>query len=476
MPDCGYSNLRTTESGIDVMPSIDLSPSLSLRKRAIFAGAWNLGALVTSQAIRLGGNLIMARLLMPEMFGIMVIATTVSVVLHLLSDAGLRQNIIQSPRGDDPVFLNTVWTVQIVRGFVLFVSTLLIAGFAWFAQTINLWSPESTYAAPELPLVLALTGFSAVLYGLQSTKVDVAVRAFQQKKVVLAEFASQISGLLVMLVIGYFTRSIWSLVGAGLVAALVSTLLGHIWFQGPPNRLLWDRTALKELVVFGRWILLSSAVGVLAMNGDRIWFGGSMSAAELGVYSIAVLILGAFALGVQRLVGAVALPAFSEATRNNDTVRFRALYYRFRLIIDIALLFACGLFWTISPLIIHWLYDERYAEAGNMMAVLSLSFFTLRYTVSHQAWLAQGLTKFQAMDNIIRALSLWVLLPLLLAIGGVKYAIWGVALHTFPTLVLIVYVNRRIGLFDLKRELAVLPMVLVGIGCGELVLGIAKWL
>ncbi|WGK88504.1 oligosaccharide flippase family protein [Pseudomonas migulae] len=458
------------------MPSVDISPSLSLRKRAIFAGAWNLGALVTSQAVRLGGNLIMARLLMPEMFGIMIIATTVSVVIHLLSDVGLRQNIIQSPRGDDPVFLNTVWTVQIVRGFILFASTLLIAGLAWFAQVINLWSPGSTYAAPELPLVLAITGLSALIYGFQSTKVDVAVRAFQQKKVVLAEFASQISGLLVMLVIGYFTRSIWSLVGAGLVSALVSLLLGHFWFKGPHNRLQWDRSALQELVVFGRWILLSSAVGVLAMNGDRIWFGGSMSAAELGVYSIAVLILGAITLGAQRLVGAVALPAFSEAARSNDTVRLRALYDRFRLIIDIALLFICGLLWVISPLIIHWLYDERYAEAGNMMAVLSLSFFILRYGVAHQAWLALGLTKYQAMDNIIRAISLWVLLPLLLAVGGVKYAIWGVALHTFPTLVLIVYVNRRVGLFNLKRELAVLPMVLVGVGFGELVLGLANWL
>ena len=458
------------------MPSIDLSPSLSLRKRAIFAGAWNIGALVTSQAMRLGGNLIMARLLMPEMFGIMVIATTVSVILHLLSDVGLRQNIIQSPRGDDPVFLNTVWTVQIVRGFVLFASTLLIAGFAWFAQVIHLWSPESTYAAPELPLVLACTGLSAVIYGFQSTKVDVAVRAFQQKKVVLAEFASQIAGLLVMLAIGYFTRSIWSLVGAGLISALVSTLLGHFWFQGPHNRLLWDRTALQELVVFGRWILLSSAVGVLAMNGDRIWFGGSMSAAELGVYSIAVLILGAITLGVQRLVGAVALPAFGEAARTNDTARLRSLYDRFRLIVDIVLLFITGLLWTISPLIIHWLYDERYAEAGGMMAVLSLSFFTLRYGVAHQAWLALGLTKYQAMDNIIRAISLWVLLPVLLAVGGVKYAIWGVALHTLPTLVLIVYVNCRIGLFNLKRELVVLPMLLVGVLCGELVLGLAEWL
>ena len=95
--------------------------------------------------------------------------------------------------------------------------------------------------------------------------------------------------------------------------------------------------------------------------------------------------------------------------------------------------------------------------------------------VSHQAWLALGLTKYQAMDNIIRLVSLWVLLPLLLAIGGVKYAIWGVALHAVPTLVLVVYVNRKVGLFDLKRELIVLPMVLVGALCGEALVGLANW-
>jgi O-antigen/teichoic acid export membrane protein len=458
------------------MSLVDLSPTLSLRKRAISAGAWNLGALVTSQAFRLGGNLIMARLLMPEMFGIMMIAITVSLVLHMLSDVGLRQNIIQSPRGDDPVFLNTIWTVQIVRGFILFASTLLLAALAWYAQTINLWSPNSTYAAPELPLVLAVTGFSAIIVGFQSTKIDLAVRSFQQKKVVLTEFASQIVGLVVMLGIGYFTRSIWSLVIAGLVQSMVSTLLGHFWFAGPSNRLQWERSALDELVGFGRWILLSSAVGVLALYGDRVWFGGSMTTSELGVYSIAVLILGAVQLAMQKIAGAVALPAFSEASRTNDTVRLHALYHRLKLMIDLACLFLCGLFLTGSPLLIGILYDERYAQAGNMMAILSLSFFTMRYMLANQVWIALGLTKYQAMDNIIRAVSLWVLLPLLLAIGGVKYAIWGAALYTFPTLILVFYVNCRLGLFSLKRELVVLPMLAVGALCGELLTDLAKWL
>ncbi|MFG0417656.1 oligosaccharide flippase family protein [Pseudomonas sp. zjy_8] len=458
------------------MPSIDVSAAASLRKRALRAGSWNLVSQVASQVMRLGGNLIMARLLLPEMFGVMVIATTVSILLHLLSDVGLRQNIIQSHRGDDPDFLNTAWTVQIIRGFLLFALTLLLALGAWLAQLAELWPADSTYAAPVLPVVLAVTGLSAVIWGFQSTKIDVAVRTFQQKRVVLVDLASQVAGLVVMLVLGLLTHSIWALVLSGLVSAVVWTVLGHTALEGPNNHLRWDRSALTELIVFGRWILLSSMVGVLAMYGDRIWFGASMSAAQLGVYSIAVLILGAVQTALMKIVGAVALPAFSEAARADDRPRLKALYFRFRLLVDLLVLFICGGFLTASPLLIGWMYDDRYREAGPMLAILSLSFIVLRYTLAHQVWIALGLTKYQAMDNIIRLVSLWGLLPLLLAIGGVEWAIWGVALHAVPTLVLVVYVNCKLDIFSLKRELVVLPMLLVGALCGALLTAFFNWL
>ena len=462
MPYVRYGNLRAIKSGSDVMALGDISPSLSLRRRAVSASAWSLGALVASQVMRLGGNLIMARLLAPEMFGIMVIATTVSVVLGLLSDIGLRQNIIQSKRGDDPVFLNTAWSVQILRGLVLFFLSLCLAGLVWAAQVAGMWPVDSTYNSPLLPVVLAVTSFTAIISGFGSTKVAVAYRTFQQKKLVAIEIAAQFIGLLLMFAIGYSTRSIWALVAAGLVSAVVSTALGHLLLEGVNNRFQWNVSALKELVRFGRWMLLSSAVGVLAMQGDRILFGGSMSAAELGVYSIAVLILGAFQMGVQRIVGAVALPAFSEAARADDPARLRNLYYRFRLMLDVLLLFACGFLLKASPLSVGWLYDARYAGAGHMLAILSLSLFTLRFTLAHQAWLALGLAKYQALDNVIRFFSLWTLLPLLLYMGGTDYAIWGVAMFSLPTLFLVVIINRRLNLLNVWRELVVLPVLGAG--------------
>ena len=76
--------------------------------------------------IRFGSNLVMTRLLVPQMFGVMAIATVIMVGLAMFSDLGLRQSIVQSRRGSDPVFLNTAWSVQIVRGLILWLFALAV--------------------------------------------------------------------------------------------------------------------------------------------------------------------------------------------------------------------------------------------------------------------------------------------------------------------------------------------------------------
>lgn len=104
--------------------------------------------------------------------------------------------------------------------------------------------------------------------------------------------------------------------------------------------------------------------------------------------------------------------------------------------------------------------------------------FTLRAssTLAHQAWLALGLTKYLAVDNIIRFVSLWTLLPLLLALGGTTYAVWGVALYALPTVFFVVFINRRLGLFDMRRELVVLPMLPLGALFGALLMRFLEYI
>ena len=96
------------------------TPHSSLRESIIRASTWILSGHVVSNIIRLGGNLIMTRLLVPEMFGVMAVANVLITGLQLCSYFGVQHNIIQSHKGDDPSFLNTAWTFQIIRGGIIF--------------------------------------------------------------------------------------------------------------------------------------------------------------------------------------------------------------------------------------------------------------------------------------------------------------------------------------------------------------------
>ena len=74
-------------------------------------------ALGIGQVMRLASNLILTRILSPEDFGLMALVTSFLIGLAMFSDMGFGPSIMQSKRGDDPVFLDTIWTLKIIRGF-----------------------------------------------------------------------------------------------------------------------------------------------------------------------------------------------------------------------------------------------------------------------------------------------------------------------------------------------------------------------
>ena len=437
----------------------------SLRKRVLRAGGWNTAGHGLSQAIRLGSNMVMTRLLVPEMFGVMAIATMMTVILSLLSDIGVNQNIVQSRRGDDPAFLDSAWVVQIIRGVVIWLVGLGLSIALHLANLGGIVPADSVYASPVLPLVIAVITFEAVISGFTSTKTATAGRNFDQKRLIQIRLISQVTALTVMIAIGVLSRSIWALVAGGLVAPLTTTVLSHTWMSGHPNRFRWERNARRELIGFGKWIFASSVVGVLAMNGDRLLLGGFVDAHVLGIYAIAILMVGAIEGGLVRLFANVWLPALSEIARN-DPSRLREVYYKLRVPGDLLLLFLTGLLFSAGQLVIDLLYDPRYSAAGSMLQVLALSLFTVRYGVAHQVYLAVGIPRYLALINLVRFVSLYALVPFLYYVAGTQAAIWGIALHALATVPFVYRFNAQLGLNDFRRELMVLVALPVGILCG----------
>ena len=445
------------------MSLLDLT---ALRGRVLRAGGWNMAGYGFGQAIRLGGNLVMTRLLVPEMFGVMAIATMVTVILSLLSDVGLRTHIVQSRRGDDPVFLDTAWVVQIIRGFALWLGALGISMALYLANLEGMLPAKSVYASPALPLAIALSSFSAVISGFESTKRATALRHLDQKRIIQIELIAQLVSLVVMVVIALVSRSIWALITGGLVGWLTTTVLSHVWMKGHRNRFRWDKNTFNELIHFGTWIFASSVLSVLAGNGDLLLLGAFVEADVMGLYAIAVLMIGAIGGGLTRLFAAVLLPALSEIVRN-DPSKLRAVYYKLRVPFDLLLLFLAGLLFAAGQMIIDLLYDPRYAGAGAMLQILALSFVATRYQVAKQVYLAVGKPQYLVAIHLIVFVSLYALVPLLYHIAGLQAAIWGIALHELAGLPLFFIFNSRLGLNDYRRELAMLVALPAGWLCGS---------
>lgn len=444
-----------------------MSTSVSLRSRIIRASTWTFGGHAAAQILRLLSNLILTRLLVPEMFGVMVIANVIMFGLALLSDIGLNQSIVQSGRGNDPAFLNTAWTLQVIRGGLIWLSALLIGVLLHLLAASGLLPLASTYADPVLPYIVGALSFGALINGFASTRLPMASRTLALGRMTLMDILCQLAGITLMICWATVDRSIWALVAGALFSNLLRVALSHMMLPGPGNYLHWDNSSYKEIFGYGKWVFLTSILGFAASNGDRLLLGALVSPATMGLYSIAFFLVNALQELLSKLAASVAFPALSEVARERPGA-MKAVYYKFRLPLDIAALFFSGLIFSAGHLIIEILYDQRYEMAGAMIEVLCIGLFEARFVLAGQCFMAMGMPKLLAPIILIRLIAVFVLLPIIFHFWGFHGALWvagGSALFTLP---LIIFLKIRHGLFSLKHELSVLPLLAVGYGLGEI--------
>jgi O-antigen/teichoic acid export membrane protein len=443
-------------------PSTMSSPrALGLRARVLRAGGWSLGGFALNQALRFGSSLVTTRLLAPEMFGVMAIAVTLMTGLAMFSDLGLRQSIVQSPRGTEPAYLNTAWTIQILRGAVIWALGLAASLVLHELARRGLVPARSVYAAPDLPAVIAVLSAASFIAGFESTRAAEASRRLALGRLTQIELTAQIVGLVVMLTWASHARSIWALVGGSLATGATRTILSHVWLPGTANRWQSDASALAELVGFGKWIFAASILGFLVSNGDRVLLGGAVGAAVLGAYSIAFLAFGAVEQILGKLVGDVSFPALSEVARDRPA-ELRRVCYQFHLPIAALAYGGTGFLGTAGQGLMGLLYDRRYEDSGWMLEILALALLSIPSRIGAISLLALGVPRLHAQILAVRLAALVVFLPLGFAAFDLRGAIWGIVASYLASVPMTMIYQARLGILDIRRELLLLPAIGVG--------------
>lgn len=441
------------QDGEDVFVS---SGGLSLRSLAQRGAFWSLTAFGGSQLLRFGGNLALTRLLYQEAFGVMALVTALLSGLQLFSDVGIGPSIIQSSRGDDRDFLNTAWTVQAIRGVLLWVASCIVAGpFAAF------------YGQPQLAWIVPVSGLTALIAGFNSTRLFTMYRHVNLSRVAMVEIGSQAFGLLVMVSWAFVDRSIWALVAGGIAGSLARLVLSHTILPGATNRPRWDRGAFRLMMSFGRWIFFSTVLTFLVGQSDRLIFGKMIPIAALGVYGIGSMIATMPSLAIGRVAQSVFFPIYSRI--HNSGERLAGVFTRARR----PLLLIAG--WMIAGLAgggsaaVNLLYDRRYADAGWIVQLIALgSWFAVLESTNSAALLARGEANWTAASNAGKLVGMIVLIPVGFAIGGFPGAVVGLVTAEMLKYAVSAWAAVRAGLEGWPQDLRLTAWVFVTAAIGAL--------
>ncbi len=409
--------------------------------RAVRGGAYTLAGFVTTQAFKFGGNVLLTRMLPQEAFGLMAIVNTVLTGFGQFSDLGIAPSIVQNRRGDDPAFLNTAWTIQLMRGGMMFVVASIVA------IPVARW-----YDLPELAPLLAVTATLGLIVGVATTKLETAERHLRLGRIALIEISSQVGATFIMLGWALLWPSVWALVAGGLSGAVVRTGLGHLILTGHNPRPGWDKEAARDLLRFGRWVFLSTLLTFFVNHADRLIFAAKIPIALLGVYSIALVVSTMPTMAMRSITSKVMFPLFSRA---NATPGELAEVFRGSRRLHMVL---SG--WMLSGFIgggsvaIALVYDERYAAAGWMVQLLSIAgWIGTPEAANTSAILARGKPFWLFTGNVGKLVGMVIFIPLGFYLGDFPGALTGyVASESFRYVMSSVAVSR-LGLSALRQDI-----------------------
>lgn len=426
---------------------------LSTNLRAKQGAIWLSLSFALSNILRFGNNLVLTRLLAPDLFGLMALVSTIVIGLRLFSDTGINASIIQNRRGDEPSFYNTAWTVQVCRGFILWLCCLCLA--------IPL---ANFYDEQRLVWLIPVIGFTTIIDGFTSTALYQIQRHLKLTAQAIFEISVQVATIVIMISWAFMSQSIWPLVGAQILGSTFKAIGSYWLIPGQRNCLKWDKSAFKDLFSFGRWIFLSTAITFMANQTDRLILGKFVSFEMLGIYSIAFTLSDIPKMMILKLGNSIIFPIVSM---RRDMVR-GDLHQRLlekRKLILLVLAFTLPIFISFGDTLVLFLYDENYAQASWMLTIFATALWpTLLYATGLPCLLGLGKPIYATIGNFSRFIVLIIGIPIAFTLAGPVGAVIVAACSDFPVYATVTYGLWKEKISFVKQDLIMTALLLIILG------------
>lgn len=332
-------------------------PGASLTHRVVVSGFWVFALRILQKAFGFIRLIVLARVLAPDDFGLMGIALLTMSALETFSQSGFQHALIQKKENIDS-YLNSAWTVSVLRGIIIFVILYLIAPYV-----------ATFFNATEAKSIIRIIGLSVLIKAFTNIGVIYFKKDFEFNKQFIYELAGALADFIVSVSAALILRNVWALVFGLLAGDLAMCCLSYFLHPHRP-RLNFDLGKLKELWGFGRWIFSSSILIFLVTQGDDIFVGKFLGVTMLGFYQIAYRVSNTSATEISHIISRVTFPAYSKL--QEDLSRLKEAYIKVLQVTMYLSFPIAGLIFVLAPDFAKIFLGEKWMPMVPALRVLCI--------------------------------------------------------------------------------------------------------
>lgn len=271
---------------------------------------WRFMERCGAQGVKFVVELVLARLLLPDDYGLIALVTVFIEVMNVFVDSGMGNALIQKKNADDLDF-SSVFYFNVVLCFALY--GVLFAGAPFVAEF---------YERMDLVPVLRVLGIQIIISGVKNVQQAYVSRTMQFKKFFFSTLGGTLGAAVLGIMLAYRGYGVWALVAQQLFNTMVDTLILWITVEWRPKR-MFSLNRLKGLFQFGWKLLVSSLIDRIYNEIRQLVIGKIYTSADLAYYNRGNQFPNLIVGNINSSIDSVLLPTMS--TEQDNTVRVREM-------------------------------------------------------------------------------------------------------------------------------------------------------
>jgi len=325
-----------------------LSPEPKLFHLVVKGGVWVFFLKVTQYLLTTVRLIVLWRLLQVEDFGLIGIALLAMATIETFTKTGFQDALIQK-KEDIRSYLDSAWTVGLIRGTILFLLLYFIAPYAAAIKT----PPDKIGIATGM---IQLVSFSFLLQGLSNIGIIYLQKELDFRKQYVLQIFATLADVIVSVAIALMYKSAWALAWGLLAGNIVRCGFSYAIHPYRP-RFKVDWGLARSLFSYGRWIFASTILVFLLSQGNDYFAWVYLGITALGYYQTAYKISNSPATEITNVISQVIFPAYAKM--QDDIPRLRDAYLKVLQLITFLSFPLAGLIFIMAPDFITLFFKEK---------------------------------------------------------------------------------------------------------------------